>query len=307
MSRLPACLPRARLSRRQMARLSTAAVLAHAAGRSFGWATRPAVSPRFSCMLWTLEKSASFPQCLEIVASAGYQGVELVGESQHWSAEETRRNLAQLRSLGLTIDAMSGVKTGFAVPDASAPFLADLEAQLNAAVVLGCPQLILLSGARAPAMSPDQQTSIAVQNLQRAADLAARHSIELLIEPIDRLEDPRVFLQSVAEAFPMVRSAQRPNLKVLYDFFHEQRGSGNLLEKLEGNLDLVGLVHIADVPGRHEPGTGEINFPDVYRKLAELHYGRWIAMEFYPTADPVVTLRAARQQAEQIFARQRQQ
>jgi hydroxypyruvate isomerase len=80
----------------------------------------------------------------------------------------------------------------------------------------------------------------------------------------------------------------------LYDFYHEQRSSGNLLEKLANNIDLIGLVHIADVPGRHEPGTGEIDYANIYRRLAELHYDRFLAMEFYPTGDPAATLRAAR-------------
>jgi len=85
-----------------------------------------------------------------------------------------------------------------------------------------------------------------------------------------------------------------PNVRVLYDFYHEQRGFGNLIEKLEKNIDRVGLIHVADVPGRHEPGTGEIDYPVIYRKLAELHYDRWIAMEYYPTGEPVASLKQAR-------------
>jgi hydroxypyruvate isomerase len=84
----------------------------------------------------------------------------------------------------------------------------------------------------------------------------------------------------------------------LYDFYHEQRGYGNLIEKLEKNMDIIGLVHIADVPGRHEPGTGELDYNNIYRKLAELKYNRMITMEFYPTQDPVSTLKAARLQAQ---------
>jgi hydroxypyruvate isomerase len=84
-------------------------------------------------------------------------------------------------------------------------------------------------------------------------------------------------------------------VKFLYDFFHEQISEGNLIEKLEKNIDIVGLVHVADVPGRHEPGTGEIHYPNIYRKLAQLKYDRYCAMEFLPTGDPVQSLRAARE------------
>jgi hydroxypyruvate isomerase len=84
-------------------------------------------------------------------------------------------------------------------------------------------------------------------------------------------------------------------VKFLYDFYHEQIAAGNLIEKLEKNIDLVGLVHIADVPGRHQPGTGEINYASIYRKLAELKYKGYAAMEFEPQGDPVAALRAAQE------------
>jgi hydroxypyruvate isomerase len=88
-------------------------------------------------------------------------------------------------------------------------------------------------------------------------------------------------------------------VKVLYDLYHEQRGMGNLIEKLEKNIDEVRLIHVADVPGRHEPGTGEINYRNIYKKLTELHYTGMIAMEFYPTGDVMETLRKAREEAMQ--------
>jgi hydroxypyruvate isomerase len=118
-----------------------------------------------------------------------------------------------------------------------------------------------------------------------------------VIEPIDRLENPPIYLDGVTEAFEIVRAVGSPKIKVLYDLYHEQRGMGNLIEKLEKNIDEVALIHVADVPGRHEPGTGEMNYGNIYRKLAELHYARVIAMEFYPTGDVVETLRRAREEA----------
>ena len=259
--------------------------------------------PRFSVMLWTLQPQATFDQSLEIVAAAGYKGVELVGEFHHWDAAETRRILTRLGTLGLTVDAMSGVSAGFAVPAQSDAFLTQFRAHLQSARQLRCPQVILLSGPIVPGLDPAAQRQAALENLRKAADLAAAAEINIVIEPIDPLEQPTVFLQSVAQAFPLVREANRPNLRVLFDLYHEQRSFGNLLEKLEANLDLIGLIHIADVPGRHEPGTGEINFTATYQNLAELRYNRWLAMEFYPTVDPVTTLRSARQQVEAAYTR----
>jgi hydroxypyruvate isomerase len=111
-----------------------------------------------------------------------------------------------------------------------------------------------------------------------------------------------MYLTSVSEGFEIVRAVGSPMVKVLYDFYHEQRANGNLLEKLEQNIDWVGLVHIADVPGRHEPGTGEVNYATIYKKLGELKYDKFITMEFYPSRDPVLTLANARLEAQRCYA-----
>ncbi len=92
-----------------------------------------------------------------------------------------------------------------------------------------------------------------------------------------------------------MRAVNHPQVQFLYDLFHEQIAEGNLIEKLEKNIDVIGLVHIADVPGRHEPGTGEINYGNIYRKLAQLNYRHMAAMEFKPTGDQVALLRAAKE------------
>ena len=256
---------------------------------------------RFSCMLWTLEKQAPFERCLEQVAQSGYQGVELVGEFHAWSAEERRRMLARLRALGLVIDSMSGVRAGFAVPEETPLFLQQFEQHLDAAVELSCPQVILLSGKRIERLGQDAQRDVAVENLKQAAEMAAKRRIEIVIEPIDLLENPLIFLATVSTGFEIAERVGQPNVKVLYDLYHEQRSFGNLIEKLSANIEKVGLIHVADVPGRHEPGSGEIHFAAIYRRLAELHYDRWIAMEYYPTGDVVASLTRARREAQQAF------
>jgi hydroxypyruvate isomerase len=115
----------------------------------------------------------------------------------------------------------------------------------------------------------------------------------VLLENIDPEENPKYFLTSVARGFEIVKAVGHPQIQFLYDFFHEQISEGNLIEKLQKNIEHVGLVHVADVPGRHEPGTGEINYPNIFRKLAELKYDRMVAMEFLPTGDAIAQLRAA--------------
>jgi hydroxypyruvate isomerase len=265
-------------------------------------APAPAASgPRFSCEIAQL-KLASFDQCVETVAAAGYQGVELTGYFQQWTPEEQRRILAMMRTQGVVIDMISGLQASFAIPDQSEDFITKLTAHCQIAKSLECPQINVKSGKKLDGVDPKAQFTAAIDNLKRASDVADKNGINLVMEPIDLIENPTIYLTSVTEGFEIVRAVNRPNVKVLYDFYHEQRGGGNLIQKLEKNIDWVGLVHVADVPGRHDPGTGEINYTNIYRALGKLNYNRFIAMEYSPIGDPVASLRKSRIEAEQAMA-----
>jgi len=128
--------------------------------------------------------------------------------------------------------------------------------------------------------------------------------VRLLLETIDPEENPEHFLTEIAEALEIVQAVDHPQVRLLYDFYHEQIAAGNLIAKLEKSIPHLALVHIADVPGRHQPGTGEINYRNIFAKLAELKFRGVIAMEFRPTGDPVAQLRAARDMALQAAREQ---
>jgi hydroxypyruvate isomerase len=299
------------MSRRGFGRLITAALAARVTlpDRLMGQAQPGAdelgaekPGPQFSVMIWALNKRGSFEENLERVAQAGYRHIELVGEFARWSEEDWRRILARMQALKITVDATSGVKAGFAdltSGDAARgdAFVAELKRFIPTVQRLGCGQIILLSGKRIEGAAPGVQRTASIETLKRAADFLSAAGLMGVIEPIDRLENPSIYLDGVTEAFEIVRAVGSPKVKVLYDLYHEQRGLGNLIEKLEKNINEVGLIHVADVPGRHEPGTGEINYRNVYKTLAEVHYQGVIAMEFYPIGDVVETLRRVREEA----------
>jgi hydroxypyruvate isomerase len=259
------------------------------------------ISPQFSVMIWTLKKLGTFEENLDRVAQAGYHHVELVGEFKQWSEEDYRRIIARMESMKISVDATSGVSPGFADPSGGDAFLSALKDLIPAAKRLQCRQIILLSGKRIEGAAPGSQHAASIEALKRAADVLSSAGLVAVIEPIDRIENPTIYLDGVTEAFEIVTAVNSPNVRVLYDVYHEQREFGNLIEKFEKNIELVGLIHIADVPGRHEPGTGEINYLNIYRKLAQLNYRGTIAMEFYPTGDIVDTLRRARDQARSLM------
>ena len=293
------------MHRRDFSRLLTGATLGSAvlpAFQSLAASTQAAstdaqASFRFSVMLWTIYRKLPFDQRLEKVAEAGYHAVELVNEYEKWSPDDFRRASARLRSLGIVVDAMAGVWTGIANPQAQEKFLADLTRLVPIAEQLQCPRIIVLSGDRVEGLSREAHHQSCIESLKRAAEIADKRNLTLLLENIDQEENPKYYLTSVAEGFEIIRQVNHARVKFLYDFYHEQISEGNLIEKLEKNIEQVGLLHVADVPGRHEPGTGEINYASIYRRLAQLNYRGYVAMEFEPSGDPVVSLRTAREEA----------
>jgi len=289
------------MRRREFVQTFTATALGSAIlPRAFAAAENTAF--KFSVMLWTVYRDLPFEQRLEKVAEADYRAVELVREFEKWSDEDFRRVNSKKRSLGIIFDATAGVWKGIADPAARDAFLTDLKNFFPTAEKLECPAIIVLSGNRVEGLSHQAQHEACIEALKRAGDLAARRNVTLLLENIDQEENPKYFLTSVAEGFEIIRQVDNPHVKFLYDFYHEQIAEGNLIAKLEKNINLVGAVHIADVPGRHEPGTGEINYANIFRKLAALRFTGYAAMEFEPTGDPVSSLRSARELAERAAA-----
>jgi hydroxypyruvate isomerase len=280
---------------------ATSAATALSAATCFDDADASQASPnatppfKLSVMLWTVYEKLRFDQRIEKVAEAGYNAVELVNEYKNFTKEDYARFRAKKRELHLAVDATSGISHSLCDASQRNAFLDEVRAKLPVLEELECNKLIILSGDKVPGQSPQQMHQNCIEGLKRAADIAATKNVGLLLENIDPEENPKYFLTSVSEGFEIVRSVHAPNVQFLYDFFHEQIAEGNLLAKLEKNLDLIGVVHIADVPGRHDPGTGEINYPNIYRKLGQLGFNGYVAMEFIPEGETVAALSTARE------------
>jgi hydroxypyruvate isomerase len=250
-----------------------------------------------SVMLWTVYRNLPFEQRLEKVSEAGYHAVELVGEFKDWKKQDFANARRKKQELGIVFDGTTGVWQPLADASARELFLKALREFIPTMRELECTRLIMQTGNAVPALSRTEMQTNCIETLKRGGEIAAENNIELLIENIDPEENPKYYLTLSAEGFEIVRSVGNSHVKFLYDFFHEQIAAGNLIAKLQKNIDLVGLVHVADVPGRHEPGTGEINFANIFRTLGELGYKHYVAMEFETKGDTVQSLRAAREMA----------
>ncbi len=165
-----------------------------------------------------------------------------------------------------------------------------LDEGLENARRLGVKRMNAMAGNLLPGVPESVQHETIVENLRKAAPAAARAGVTILVEALNRFDNPRYALTTSASALEVMRRVDRPNVKFQYDTFHMQRMEGNLTETVTKNLPLIGHIQIADVPGRHEPGTGEINFPFFFRALAAAGYQGFVGLEYVPTGPTEATL-----------------
>ena len=165
-----------------------------------------------------------------------------------------------------------------------------LSEALNAARFLGCSRLNSMFGKRVAGVTLAAQFDCAVENLVWAAPLAADAGVTLLIEPLNPADFPEFAIHRTSEALEIVRRVDHPRVKLQYDIYHAQMTEGNLIDTFSKCLPEIGHMQLADGPGRHEPGTGEINFPRVLKALEDLNYSGYMGLEYRPSGDTDASL-----------------
>lgn len=177
----------------------------------------------------------------------------------------------------------SAGERGIAIlPDRRQEFREGVEEGIRYALALGSGQLNCLAGLLPSGLSPQDAQRVLVENLTYGADRLAEHGLKLLIEPINTFDVPGFFLTSPWQAVELIQQVGRPNLKIQLDFYHLQRTQGELIGTFRRLKGHVAHVQIADNPGRHQPGTGEIHYPNIFRALAEEGYIGYIGLEYIP-------------------------
>ncbi|MGH9656931.1 MAG: TIM barrel protein [Bryobacteraceae bacterium] len=251
-----------------------------------------------SVMLWTLK--GSFDEKLEIAAKSGVQSVELVAEHIAWSDAQVAEAKKKARSFGL------GMDTIIATPDwARRPvsmvdpaqrdgFLADVKQAVVWAQKLEIPQIILMSGNEIGGRTRAEQYASLLEGAKRAGDLAAKASVTLIVEPLNSLVNHKgFFLTTCVEGLKLVREVDNPHVKLLFDLYHEQVQLGNVIRTLTAAADRVAVFHVADNPGRNDPGTGEMNYANIYKAIQKTGFGGYVTMEYLPLGDAVASLTKA--------------
>lgn len=150
------------------------------------------------------------------------------------------------------------------------------------AKVLGCKRVNVASGIMPKGVSEEKMTETLVANLKFAAAEFARIGTLCLTEPINRFDIPGFFIDKFDKALPVLKAVGSDNLKIEFDIYHTQRTQGELANTLKNHLDSIGHIQLADNPGRHEPGTGEINYPFLFSLIDDIGYDGWIGCEYAP-------------------------
>ena len=243
------------------------------------------------------------------VAEAGYQGFEF-GD---WRAQNANQIVKLKNKLALECACLVGNRgvnpkgMGLCDPAERAGFLAEIRASAEAAKRFESRRLVVLTGFKVPSPREQQHASI-VEGLKRAHDVVAPHGISLIVEVINTLAPVEplhptgdnhadYYLDRTPEAFGIVKEVGSPFVKILYDIYHVQIMEGNLIETIRKNIGHIGHFHVGDVPGRHEPGTGEIHFKNVLRAIRETGFRDFVAMEYIPSKDAMQTLAQVRELA----------
>ena len=231
-----------------------------------------------------------FLERIDKAAQAGFDAIEF----WNWDNKDMPAIKAAAERLGLEIASFQSNLCGTLVqPAQRESFVAGIEKSLTKAKEMNAAGLFLLTDElgedrsvrfQFPELSEEEKFQSVLDGLKMLAPLAEQAGITLMLEPLNTLVDhPGYFLCHSVAAFGLIRAVASPRIKVLFDIYHMQVMEGNIIETLTGNLDVIGHVHVADVPGRHQPGSGELNYGNIFKSLRAAGYQGYVGFEFEPT------------------------
>ena len=251
--------------------------------------------PKLAANLSTLFPEVPFLERFAAAARAGFRYVEYQFPYQ-WNADELARRAHQagVRVVlhNLPAGELAKGERGIAcLPGREREFQDSLEKAITYAKAVDCPRLNCLAGL-APA--DRAHLDVLVGNVRYAARRLGEAGLQLVLEAINTRSVPGFFLSRSAQAIDVLNAAGEPNAFLQYDFFHMQIMEGDLAQTVERLLPPIGHIQLADVPDRHEPGSGEINFDFLLRRLDALGYSGWVGCEYNPRGDTLEGLKWAR-------------
>jgi hydroxypyruvate isomerase len=242
--------------------------------------------PRFNANLTMLFTERPFLDRFEAAAKAGFTGVEYLFPYDFAVVDLVQR----LKAHGLTqvlhnmpAGDWAGGERGIAIlPGRADEFMAGVEKAIAYATALDCKQVNCIAGIAPAGIARPVLEETFIANLRFAAGRLKQAGIKLLIEAINPIDIPGFFLNTTAQALDIIARTGSDNLFVQYDIYHMQITEGDLARTIERNISMIPHIQLADNPGRHEPGTGEINYPFLFAHLDRIGYSGWVGAEYRP-------------------------
>jgi hydroxypyruvate isomerase len=242
--------------------------------------------PRFAANLSMLFTEVPFLERFGRAAKAGFRSVEFLFPYA-WPAAEVRERL-EAHDLQLVLhnlpagDWEAGERGIACLPDRVDEFREGVARAIEYARVLRVPRLNCLAGRAPQGVDPGVLRRTLVENLRYAAGELAKAQLTLLVEPVNTYDIPGFFLSRTQQALDILDEVGAPNALLQYDIYHAQRTEGELAATLQKHLARIGHIQLADNPGRHEPGSGEINYAFLLAHLDRIGYAGWIGCEYKP-------------------------
>lgn len=250
--------------------------------------------PKFAANLTMLFTEVPFMERFALARAAGFTYVEYLFpypfKAEELKAELDKHRLVQILFNLPAGDFAAGERGIAALPGRSEEFRVGVPTAIEYARVLGVNRLNCLAGKRVTGHSDEEHWQTLVQNVRFAATELATHGIELVVEPINHFDIPGFVLNRTEQAIKLLDEVGHPNVRMQFDIYHVQREEGEITASFRKHLARIGHIQIADNPGRHQPGTGEINFPFIFRQLDDSGYAGWVGLEYVPTPDTLGSL-----------------
>jgi hydroxypyruvate isomerase len=252
---------------------------------------------RFSANISMLFPEHPFLDRIDAAARAGFKAVECQFPYE-WSIADIKARLAAngIPLTGLNTqrgDVAAGERGMAAVPGRSATFRDHLAQALEYATALGVPKIHVMSGVADPARMA-AATETFLENMAYAGDEARKAGVTLLIEPLNKYDNPGYFVGTSDAVVALLEKLGRDNVTLLFDVYHIQIMEGDLTRRLERHWPRIGHIQVASVPGRHEPDEGEVAYPAIFQEIAARGWDSWVGAEYNPrgrTADGLGWLR----------------
>lgn len=229
---------------------------------------------------------------IKIAADQGFDAVEF----WNWDNKDMSSIKKSVESAGIEVATFQSNRGGTLInPSHREDFINGIKESLVMAREMNTRKMFILTDElgddrsvkyQFPNLSEEEKYQSVLEGLKEISLYAEDAGITLVLEPLNTLVDHAgYFLKESNVGFELIREINSSHIKLLFDVYHQQITEGNIIKNLLSNLDAIGHVHVADVPGRHEPGTGELNYENILRELKEAGYQEFVGLEFEPTVE----------------------